>query len=169
MKSKDQILLENAYSAILSKENVEIADEVKPEAPFSCDHLAEREEEAMAKSNLYAICKSAKSLLDSLESGARLEPWQIEKIAVVNDNIKDVAQLEEYEAGGKAEEFNINDIDNMQSPEDVKMESKKVNPWAVCNASTGGKKKNPKKFESCVQQVKGESGQNESKPKNKKK
>jgi hypothetical protein len=31
---------------------------------------------------------------------------------------------------------------------------KKVNPWAVCNASTGGKKKNPKKFEKCVKGVK---------------
>jgi hypothetical protein len=31
---------------------------------------------------------------------------------------------------------------------------KKVNPWAVCNASTGGKKKNPKKFEKCVMGVK---------------
>jgi hypothetical protein len=157
MKSKDQILLENAYSSILSKENVEIADEVKPEAPFSCDHLAEREQEEMAKSNLYAICKSAKSLLDSLESGARLEPWQIEKIAVVNDNIKDVSQVEEYEAGGKAEEFNINDIDNMETPENIKMESK-VNPWAVCNKSTGGKAENPKKFENCVGAVKKKSG-----------
>ncbi len=157
MKSKDQILLENAYSSILSKENVEIANEVKPEAPFSCDHLAEKEEDAMAKSNLYSICKSAKSLLDSLEAGARLEPWQVEKIAVVNDNIKDVAQVEEYEAGGKSEEFNISDIDNMEAPENIKNESK-VNPWAVCNKSTGGKKESPKKFESCVKAVKKKSG-----------
>jgi hypothetical protein len=157
MKSKDQILLENAYSSILSKENVEIANEIKPESPFSCDHLAEKEEDAMAKSNLYSICKSAKSLLDSLEAGARLEPWQIEKIAVVNDNIKDVAQVEEYEAGGKSEEFNISDIDNMEAPENIKTESK-VNPWAVCNKSTGGKTENPKKFEKCVKAVKKKSG-----------
>lgn len=30
----------------------------------------------------------------------------------------------------------------------------KVNPWAVCNKSTGGKKKNPEKFERCVKDVK---------------
>tara|TARA_Y100000310_G_scaffold13838_1_gene14111 strand:- start:523 stop:1023 length:501 start_codon:yes stop_codon:yes gene_type:complete len=28
------------------------------------------------------------------------------------------------------------------------------NPWAVCNKSTGGKKKNPAKFERCVMHVK---------------
>jgi hypothetical protein len=42
----------------------------------------------------------------------------------------------------------------MDKPEAIKMESKKVNPWAVCNKSTGGKKKDPKKFERCVQDVK---------------
>lgn len=152
MRNKDQILLEDAYSSILSKDSAEM--DMPQDQPFSCDHLAEREEEAMAKSNLYAICKHAKSLLDSLESGARLEPWQLEKIAVVTDNIQDVSQVEEYESGGQAEEFDINDIDNMETPENIKMESKKVNPWAVCNKSTGGKKKNPKKFERCVQDVK---------------
>lgn len=35
---------------------------------------------------------------------------------------------------------------------------KKPNPWAVCNASTGGKKKNPEKFESCVKGVKKKTG-----------
>jgi len=35
-----------------------------------------------------------------------------------------------------------------------KAEDFNVNPWAVCNKSTGGKKKDPAKFENCVQQVK---------------
>jgi hypothetical protein len=35
---------------------------------------------------------------------------------------------------------------------------KKVNPWAVCNASTGGKKEEPKKFEKCVRGVKNKTG-----------
>jgi hypothetical protein len=40
-----------------------------------------------------------------------------------------------------------------------KAESKqKPNPWAVCNASTGGKKKNPAKFEKCVKGVKKKTG-----------
>ncbi len=155
MRSKDQILLENAYSTILTKEDVQMdMPEDKPATPFSCDHLAEREEDAMAKSNLYAICKHAKSLLDSLESGAHLEPWQLEKIAIVNDNIQSVSQVAEYEAGAQSDEFNIQDIDSMDKPEVVKMESKEGNPWAICNKSTGGKKKNPRKFESCVKDVK---------------
>jgi hypothetical protein len=136
--------------------------EENPEAPFSCDHLAEREEEAMAKSNLYAICKHAKSLLDSLESGAHLEPWQLEKIAIVNDNIQSVSQVAEYEAGAQSEEFDINDIDSMDKPESIQRESKetkeKGNPWAICNKSTGGKKENPEKFEKCVKGVKKKTG-----------
>ena len=164
MRSKDQILLENAYSSILSKDNdIEMGmPEENPEAPFSCDHLAEREEEAMAKSNLYAICKHAKSLLDSLESGAHLEPWQLEKIAIVNDNIQSVSQVAEYEAGAQSEEFDINDIDSMDKPESIQKESKetkeKGNPWAICNKSTGGKKENPEKFEKCVKGVKKKTG-----------
>jgi len=154
MRNKDQILLEDAYSSILAKDSAEV--EVPQDQPFSCDHLAEREEDAMAKSNLYAICKHAKSLLDSLENGANLEPWQLEKIAIVNDNIQSVSQVAEYEAGAQSEEFDIKDIDNMENPENVKME--KVNPWAVCNKSTGGKKENPEKFEKCVKAVKKKSG-----------
>jgi hypothetical protein len=40
---------------------------------------------------------------------------------------------------------------------------KKVNPWAVCNASTGGKKKEPEKFEKCVKGVKKKTGYTDSK------
>lgn len=156
MRNKDQILLEDAYSSILSKDSGET--NMPQDQPFSCDHLAEREEDAMAKSNLYAICKHAKSLLDSLESGAHLEPWQLEKIAIVTDNIQDVSQVAEYESGAQSEEFDIDDIDSMETPENVKMESKKVNPWAVCNKSTGGKKEDPENFESCVKAVKKKSG-----------
>ncbi len=128
MRSKDQVLLENAYSNVLNAE-LDMPTEKPQDQPFSCDHLAEREEEAMAKSNLYAICKHAKSLLDSLEAGARFEPWQLEKIAVVTDNIQDVSQVAEYEAGAQAEEFNINDIDSMEKPVDVKMESKEKSSY----------------------------------------
>lgn len=159
MRSKDQILLENAYESVLSQEDSEST--LQQDQPFSCDHLAEREEDAMAKSNLYAICKHAKSLLDSLEKGAHLEAWQLEKIAIVNDNIQSVSQVAEYESG-QSEEFNIDDIDNMESPETVKLESKKSskkgNPWAICNKSTGGKKEDPKGFESCVKSVKKKTG-----------
>ena len=35
-----------------------------------------------------------------------------------------------------------------------KSETEPTNPWAVCNRSTGGKKKSPAKFERCVQHVK---------------
>lgn len=35
-----------------------------------------------------------------------------------------------------------------------KSETEPTNPWAVCNKSTGGKKKSPAKFERCVQHVK---------------
>jgi hypothetical protein len=40
---------------------------------------------------------------------------------------------------------------------------KKVNPWAVCNASTGGKKKEPEKFEKCVKGVKKKTGYTDNK------
>ena len=119
MRSKDQILLEDAYSSITSKDETQMGmpQDQPQDQTFSCGHLAEREEEAMAKSNLYAICKHAKSLLDSLEAGAHLEPWQLEKIAVVTDNIQDVSQVAEYESGAESEEFDINDIDNMETPQ----------------------------------------------------
>lgn len=145
MKSKDQILLENAYSKILNKENLDVADDMAAaDAPFSRDHLEEREEESMAKSNLYSICKHAKALLDSLEAGAHLEPWQLEKIAVVVDNIQDVAQVAEYESQNMMDDgFDIDEIDSL------KYESKEVNPWAVC-----GKVKNGGKKERCVKGVK---------------
>lgn len=35
-----------------------------------------------------------------------------------------------------------------------KSETEPYNPWAVCNKSTGGKKKSPAKFERCVQDIK---------------
>jgi hypothetical protein len=144
MKFKDQILLENAYSKILNREAFDEAEEmVVSNAPFTKDHLEEREEESMAKSNLYAICKHAKALLDSLEAGAHLEPWQLEKIAVVTDNIQDVSQVAEYETQDGNSTFDIDEIDLM------KMESKKVNPWAVC-----GKIENKGKKERCVKGVK---------------
>lgn len=131
MRSKDQILLENVYSKILNREAVE---EIPLNPPFTKDHLEEREEESMAKSNLYSICKHAKALLDSLEAGAHLEPWQLEKIAVVNDNIQGVSQVAEYESS----QFDINEIDDMQ----IKMEAKeasKNNQYAICRASILGK------------------------------
>lgn len=144
MKSKDQILLESAYTKILNREAFEETEEaIVSSTPFTKDHLEEREEESMAKSNLYAICKHAKALLDSLEAGAHLEPWQLEKIAVVTDNIQDVSQVAEYETQDEVSSFDIDEIDSM------KMESKKVNPWAVC-----GKIENKGKKERCVKGVK---------------
>jgi hypothetical protein len=51
------------------------------------------------------------------------------------------------------------DLILMESYEKVLEEAKKkVNPWAVCNSSTGGKKKSPKKFEKCVKGVKKKTG-----------
>lgn len=51
------------------------------------------------------------------------------------------------------------DLMLMENYEKVLEEAKKkVNPWAVCNASTGGKKKEPKKFEKCVKGVKKKTG-----------
>ena len=51
------------------------------------------------------------------------------------------------------------DLMLMESYEQVLEEAKKkTNPWAVCNASTGGKKKDPKKFEKCVKGVKKKTG-----------
>lgn len=35
-----------------------------------------------------------------------------------------------------------------------KSETEPYNPWAVCTKSTGGKKKNKKKFERCVHHLK---------------
>lgn len=35
-----------------------------------------------------------------------------------------------------------------------KSETEPYNPWAVCNKSTGGKKKDPEKFERCVHHLK---------------
>jgi hypothetical protein len=65
----------------------------------------------------------------------------------------------------------------MKSKDDILLEQayadileeakKKVNPWAVCNASTGGKKKNPEKFEKCVKGVKEKSGYKEEEDKGK--
>ena len=40
----------------------------------------------------------------------------------------------------------------------LEAKKKKVNPWAVCSDSTGGKKKDPKKFEKCVKSVKKKTG-----------
>lgn len=51
----------------------------------------------------------------------------------------------------------------------LEAKKKKVNPWAVCNASTGGKKKNPEKFEKCVKGVKKKTGYKDEKAKDKKK
>ena len=39
---------------------------------------------------------------------------------------------------------------------EAKKKGKAVNPWAVCTKSTGGKKKDPDKFERCVMDVKKE-------------
>ena len=51
------------------------------------------------------------------------------------------------------------DLILMESYEKVLEEAKKkVNPWAICNASTGGKKKDSKKFEKCVKGVKKKTG-----------
>ena len=47
----------------------------------------------------------------------------------------------------------------------VEAKEKKVNPWAVCNASTGGKKKSPAKFEKCVKGVKKKTGFKDTKKK----
>lgn len=145
MKSKDQILLENAYASIFNKnvvnEEFDEVDvlEVKPEhSPFSKDHLEEKEEEQMAKSNLYSICKHAKALLDAVESGTALEPWQLEKIAVVNDNIQSVSQVAEYEQ--HSDEF-----------EEPYNEAKEVNPYAVCTATVG--REDEEKYKSCKEKV----------------
>ena len=51
------------------------------------------------------------------------------------------------------------DLMLMESYEQVLEEAKKkANPWAICNSSTGGKKKNPEKFEKCVKGVKKKTG-----------
>jgi hypothetical protein len=98
MTKKDYNLLEEAYQKVLTKEDMDEMQEVEAQGmSFSCDSLKSEEEAAMAKSNLYAMCKNAKAILDSLENGIRLEPWQLEKVAVAADNIGDVAQVVDYE------------------------------------------------------------------------
>ena len=67
----------------------------------------------------------------------------------------------EHAEGGSEEDKSEPDEDVDEDDEDKKnpfTEAKKVNPWAVCNASTGGKKKAGGKFEKCVLDVKKKSG-----------
>lgn len=146
MKFKDQFLLESAYDSILKntktlKEDFDEVDvlEVEPEhPPFSKNHLEEKEEQEMAKSNLYSICKHAKSLLDAVENGTSLEPWQLEKIAVVNDNIQSVSQVAEYD-------HHVNEYEEPYN------EAKEVNPYAVCTATVG--RENEEKYKRCKKDV----------------
>ncbi len=124
MTKKDVNLLEEAYQKVLIKENAEDVESVlavkNAGLNFSCDSLKGEEEAAMAKSNLYSMCKNAKAILDSLEHGIRLEPWQLEKVAVAADNIGDVAQVIEYEHQTTIEASGIKEnIDAVQMQDDT--------------------------------------------------
>lgn len=46
-----------------------------------------------------------------------------------------------------------------------KSETEPYNPWAVCNNSTGGKKKNKKKFERCVEHLRDQNKEDNKKKK----
>lgn len=132
MRTKDQILLENAYAKILHKEELEELPEMPVEAPFTKDHMEEREEESMAKTNLYAICKHAKELLDMVENGASLDPWQIEKLAIVADSIASVYQYEDYQNNSEGAVFDTH-ADLKEAAE------AKNNEYAICRASIAKK------------------------------
>lgn len=125
MRTKDQILLENAYAKILNKEAFEEIEVQEIEAPFTRDHLEDREEESMAKTNLYAICKHAKELLDMVEHGASLDPWQLEKLAIVADNIASVHQYEDYQ----------NNTEEAVIDTHADLKEAKNNEYAICRAS----------------------------------
>jgi stringent starvation protein B len=79
------------------------------------------------------------------------------------ENESPAEETAEHAEGGSEETETEAETETEEKDEDEEKknpftESKKtgkaVNPWAVCNASTGGKKKDPKKFESCIMDVK---------------
>lgn len=62
----------------------------------SCgDH--ELEELTMAKTNLFALFTSAKMIHDAILEGYELEPWMLQKIAIVSDSISNVAKKVHYD------------------------------------------------------------------------
>lgn len=166
MRSRDEILLAEAYSTILEekrkklsekqkkiaaaaepkdkitgadfkklkKENVDLVGvEMADEGPNFADGGEENEETSMNETNLAVICKNAKMLMSIVKSGADLDTWMQQTLAVVADNITSVAQVAVYD-------FNKNN---------TYTEAKEVNPWAVC-----GKIENKPKKERCVKGVK---------------
>jgi hypothetical protein len=166
MRSKDEILLAEAYSAILEEKKKKLSDkqkkiasvaepkdeitgadfkklkeenvdlvgvEMADEHPHFSEGGEEQEESSMNETNLSAICKNAKMLMSIVKSGADLDTWMQQSLAVIADNITSVAQVAVYD-------FNKNN---------TYTEAKQVNPWAVC-----GKIEDKPKKERCVKGVK---------------
>lgn len=166
MRSRDEILLAEAYSAVLEEkkkklsekqkkiaaaaepkdeitgadfkklkeENVDLVGvEMADEEPHFSSGSEESEESSMNETNLATICKNAKMLMSIVKSGADLDTWMQQTLAIVADNITSVAQVAVYE-------FNKNT---------TYTEAKQVNPWAVC-----GKIEDKPKKERCVKGVK---------------
>jgi len=124
MKSKDQVLLEEAYISALRKQAATPDDELKgsitPEifdlpitpsvtvTPDVTPALAqptnapgnledEAEENSMTSANLYSIFTDAKKLHGYMQNGYHLEAWMQQKIAICCDNISAVVRSAEYE------------------------------------------------------------------------
>lgn len=150
MKSKDQILLEEAYSQIIeevgtpaydsilknlgdvSRERINKARETGDDVLKIVAQL--EKESGSAKGNLARVLQHKKIISDD----------EYRKYINSSNTTSDMSYAKK---GEYVESF----VHGIQPISEAK---KKVNPWAVCNASTGGKKKNPKKFEKCVKGVK---------------
>jgi hypothetical protein len=76
--------------------NLEPSDISDDSEECSCgDH--EHEELSMAKTNLFALFTSAKMIHDAILEGYELEPWMLQKIAIVSDSISNVAKKVHYD------------------------------------------------------------------------
>jgi hypothetical protein len=103
------------------------------------------------------------NVVDAIKGFERNEEGQEEGSAdeenVEHEESESPAEEEaEHAEGGSEENESESEEDEEEGKKNPFTEAKKVNPWAVCNASTGGKKKAGSKFEKCVLDVKKKSG-----------
>lgn len=152
MKTKDHLLLEQAYETISNNKinekldsidlelnpeapSVEISDVVETHPHFSQEGNEEQEEKSMNETNLYTICKNAKMLMEIVKKGADLQTWMQQTLAIISDNLTSITQVAVYDF-----------------EKEMTMEAKEVNPYAVCTATVG--REDEEKYKRCKEKVK---------------
>jgi hypothetical protein len=212
MKSKDDILLEQAYSNIITEQSIRLElfkngfsqDEInwlvneagfmnnlksfgkkailpavlatsmltgqtqaKAEDPALYNNSSMSQQIDQGTKDLKSSINVSSQLMDiadkaELNIGNTIELNKLREQAKQLLKIGNNSQLDKALSKYSAPEFSgLNSLTTKRLAESltnynqpISEAKKKVNPWAVCNASTGGKKKNPKKFEKCVRGVK---------------